>query len=216
MLDKIKSRLRRRKLKQIKEFGPEKKAVSFSLCAHDSHVAETLFREFAGIDRVEIVQGNILDLECDMLVSPANSFADMSGGLDRLIDNFYEGRAQQKAFEVIRRDYFGELPVGCALAIEMQTERFPYLMIAPTMRIPGRLKDSINAYLAMRALLLALAKLNANSTTVSSGAIPSLCTGVGGMSADESARQMKTAFENIVLGGWRSVKHPAMAPYMMK
>jgi len=44
-------------------------------------------------------------------------------------------------------------------------------------------------------------------------AVPGLCTGVGGMTCQESAMQMRAAYDNIVLGQWKKVVHPAMAPY---
>jgi hypothetical protein len=44
-------------------------------------------------------------------------------------------------------------------------ETVPYLVAAPTMRIPDRVDDTVNAYLAFRAALLAvLAHNDANST----------------------------------------------------
>ncbi|GAA3919106.1 hypothetical protein [Litoribacillus peritrichatus] len=67
---------------------------------------------------------------------------------------------------------------------------------------------------AEQGLLVCLAKHNASGgAKIRSIAIPSLCTGVGGMNETESAKQMKTAFENVVMDKWLSIKHPAMAPY---
>jgi len=82
------------------------------------------------------------------------------------------------------------------------------------MRIPGNVSSSINAYLAMRALLIQVAQYNkTNIPKISNVAIPSLCTGVGGMHPIDSSEQMRTAFDNIVQERWRNIKHPAMAAY---
>ncbi len=136
-------------------------------------------------------------------------------GIDKAIDDYYQGKAQTEAVRLIREQYLGELPVGNGLILEMGGNGFPYLILAPTMRIPGNESNSINAYLAMmRGLLVAIARHNRNKERkIETVAIPSLCTGIGAMSVEESAEQMFTAFHNVVLSAWKSVKHPAMAPY---
>ena len=116
---------------------------------------------------------------------------------------------------LIQAKHFGELPVGNAEIISMNTEQFPYLICAPTMRIPGKLpKENINAYLAMRAVLIELKKFNSfKPGGIKSIAIPSLCTGVGGVSYIDSAKQMRMAFEMINNEKFKQVLHPALAPY---
>jgi len=200
----------------IKPFGKNKddEYVTFSICAYTPIISDALSEEFLEIDQVEIIEGNIFDLNCMALVSPANNFGDMSGGLDKIIDDFYQNKAQTLVIKTIQRKFFGELPVGNAIIINMKTEKFSNLIVSPTMRIPGNINGTINVYLAMRALLVALAKHNSNTTNkIQSVAIPSLGTGIGGMSAKKSAQQMKTAFKNIVMNGWQEIKHPAMSPY---
>lgn len=207
------------KVNTLKPFGKQKveKAVTFTLCAYTDDIAHALAEKFYRVDQVSVVQGNIVHLDCTALVSPANSFGEMSGGLDKVIDDFYSGKAQTEAIKIIREQYFGELPVGMGLIIKMNSKKFPYLILAPTMRIPGREVNGINAYLAMRGLLVAIATHNRNSNSkLDSIAIPSLCTGVGGMSAEDSAEQMYTAYDNVVMSGWEYVKHPAIAPYALK
>lgn len=66
------------------------------------------------------------------------------------------------------------------------------------MRIPTNfnIDTSINAYLAMKALLIAATR----DERITSVAIPGLCTGVGRMQPIIAARQMFVAYEEIVLG----------------
>lgn len=45
---------------------------------------------------------------------------------------------------------------------------------------------------------------------------PGLGTGVGGMAPDESALQMRAAYDMIVGEGWRSIQHPLQAPFVMR
>ena len=218
MLKNLYSNYKKSKLNIVKPFGINKSSnhVSFTLCGYSSVVSE-LKRSFEDVYQVEVVEGDILNLSCDALVSPANSFGEMSGGLDKAIDDFYKGAAQRKAQDIILEHFFGELPMCHAITLDMQTKNFPYLIIAPTMRVPGNVSNTANAYLAMRALLIALSKYNEFARNkIRHIAIPSLCTGVGGMSEAESATQMRAGFDNIVMEGWRSILHPAMAPFFNK
>src|SRR4051794_17843483 len=101
-----------------------------------------------------------------------------------------------------------------AIIVPMAARRFPFLVVAPTMRIPGRVSGTINAYLAMRAALVAVNRHHAaGRPRIASLAVPGLGTGIGGMAGDESARQMRVAVDMILGGGWRKVVHPALAPF---
>lgn len=66
------------------------------------------------------------------------------------------------------------------------------------MRIPTNfnIDTSINAYLAMKAILIK----PKNDNRISSVAIPGLCTGVGRMQPMIAARQMFLAYKEIILG----------------
>lgn len=46
--------------------------------------------------------------------------------------------------------------------------------------------------------------------------MPGLGTGIGGVGYEESATQMYTAYENVYLEKWRMIKHPMIAPYVMR
>ena len=108
-------------------------------------MAHALALAFAGLDHVEVVEGNLLDLSCDAIVSPANSFGDMGGGIDKAIDDFHGGAAQKAVIAAIAEQFFGELPVGAALIVKLSSRRLPFVVAAPTMRIPGNVAATINA-----------------------------------------------------------------------
>lgn len=180
-------------------------------------MAEAFLKYFYDRDNVEILQGNILNLSCDALVSPANSFGEMSGGLDKAIDDFYGGNAQPSIRHAIGERFFGELAVGNAIILPMNTKQFPLLIVAPTMRIPGNVQRTINAYLAMRAVLVAISQHNKQANgSIHNVAIPGFCCGIGGMSPQESAEQMRVAYDMIIEEKWKTVIHPALAPYAMR
>ncbi len=217
MFRSLAGRMRRMRSKMLKRFGRGAATpLRVSLSDRNPEVAKALAARFDGVDGVEVLEGDLLDLDCDALVSPTNSFGFMDGGVDQAIDRFYGGAAQRVVLDRIAERFYGELPVGSATVIGMPSARFPFLVVAPTMRVPGDSRDTINAYLAMRAALVAVLDHNGGGGgRIASVAVPGLCTGVGWMSAEESASQMRAAYDMIVCGGWKGVVHPAMAPYAL-
>jgi O-acetyl-ADP-ribose deacetylase (regulator of RNase III) len=189
--------------------------VRISLCDTNEEMVDAWIDTFRDVDAVEIVQGDLLDLKCQALVSPCNSFGDMSGGLDKRIDDFFEGAAQRSVVAAIREQWLGELPVGAALLVPLHRDSIRFLVVAPTMRVPGNVAGTINAYLSMRATLVAILQHNGRGAVIERLGMPGLCTGVGGMNCGLAARQMRAAYDNVVGGGWREVVHPAMAPFAL-
>ena len=218
MLRKLFYSLKRMQVKTLKPFGNSlsDEDIKISICDQNRDIAEMFAEVFANESRVEVLHGNILNLTADALVSPANSFGDMGGGLDKAIDDLFGGEAQRLTQNRIRTEFFGELPVGLATVLEMHKTQFPFLIVAPTMRIPGNVGKTINAYLAMRAVLTTILKHNfTQATKIRSVAISSLCTGVGGMPHREAAEQMLSAVHSVLEEDWKLVIHPAMAPYAL-
>ncbi|MBL4705837.1 MAG: hypothetical protein JKY54_15025 [Flavobacteriales bacterium] len=66
------------------------------------------------------------------------------------------------------------------------------------MRVPTSdgIPESVNAYLAMKAILIEGIKNN----KINSIAIPGLCTGTGKMPPFNAAKQMKIAYDEIING----------------
>ena len=204
----------------VQPFGRDAKnaALRLTLCDINADMTDAWLNSFFGVHAVEIVQGDLMDAGADAVVSPANSFGDMSGGVDKHIDDYYRQRGKASAQEVIthriRAQFWGELPVGMALVVPMSCNPL-FVVAAPTMRVPERVSDTLNAYLALRAALVAVLQHNAtgDETLIRIVAVPGLCTGVGGMAPGVAAHQMRVAYDNIIGGGWKEVEHPAMAPF---
>lgn len=205
-------------VKTIKPFGRGLSSDGFrlTLCDTSLAMAYAWIDTFRDLDAVEIIYGDLLQVRCDALVSPANSFGDMSGGVDKHIDDHFHGEAQRAAVDAIRAEFLGELPVGVALVCPLTRRRSPLLVVAPTMRVPGNVATTLNAYLSMRAALLAVTRHNeCNERKITHLATPGLCTGVGGMRPALSAIQMRAAYDAIIGGLWEEVVHPALAPFAL-
>jgi len=153
-------------------------------------------KSFDGVhsENVTIAVGSIFDFPGDVLAAPGNSFGYMDGGLDALIAAELDG-VENAVQERLRSDWRGECPVGAASTVETADQRWPHLIYAPTMRLPEFVHETRNAYLSFRAILLHGLRLDAGSIVC-----PSLCTGIGGMTAERSAIQMRLAYDEISRG----------------
>jgi O-acetyl-ADP-ribose deacetylase (regulator of RNase III) len=167
-------------------------------CYHNPSLGDAWRKLFVG-EPVEITERSLLDLECDAIVSPANSFGIMDGGLDWDIRERFGHQIEERLQRQIAKNSLRELLVGEALAIHTNDERIRWLIAAPTMRVPMShgIAESVNAYLAMKAALMTAWSYQCQIHTV---AIPGLCTGVGRMKPETAALQMFTAYREVVLG----------------
>lgn len=154
---------------------------------------------FADSDKVEVLEGDICRAECNAVVSPANSFGFMDGGLDRALSDRFGWQLQERLQKIIAKRPLGELLVGQALIVDTGNRSIPWLICAPTMRVPMKLRQSINAYLAMKAILVAVSS-HSQVPAIETVAIPGLGTGVGALTPETSARQMWTAYREMALG----------------
>jgi O-acetyl-ADP-ribose deacetylase (regulator of RNase III) len=159
---------------------------------------------------VEIYPGSLFDLHVDAIVSPANSFGFMDGSLDYLISQNLGWHLQEKLQKIIQEEHAGELIVGNAQIIETDNARFPYLVSAPTMRVPMVLAgNSINSYLATKAAFYEAKK----NKKIDSIVFPGMGTGVGMVPPYLCAIQMLQAFKDVLYPSfpksWREsqVKH---------
>ena len=154
---------------------------------------------FAGVEGVQVSRGDIFGLAADAIVSPANSFGYMDGGIDGVYSMHFGWDLSKRLREVLRREWDGELPVGCAVVLETHDPSLPYLVSAPTMRVPMNVSNTVNAYLAFRAALIAVRNHN-RQTGGSIGSIlcPGLATFYGCMDPRRSARQMLLAYRLVV------------------
>ncbi|HUQ90990.1 MAG TPA: macro domain-containing protein [Bryobacteraceae bacterium] len=163
------------------------------------------WQQFCGdLPAVRIHRGSILDTACDAVVSPANSFGFMDGGIDALYLRHFGSELQQRVRDMIVARHHGELLVGAADIVETGDARIPFLIVAPTMRVPTVLIESVNPYLAARAVLLLIQhgrfEKNPIRDAVRTLALPGLGTGVGGVSPSTCAHQVRTAIDEVVLG----------------
>src|SRR3954464_408677 len=128
--------------------------INVVLAAVEAELADAWERFCGDLQGVRVHRGSILDVHCEAVVSPANSFGFMDGGIDHLYSHHFGWQVQRRLQEAIRPRPHGELLVGQAEIVPTDDARIPFVIAAPTMRVPMILRETVNPYLAARAVLL--------------------------------------------------------------
>jgi len=154
---------------------------------------------FSRYPEVEVLTGDYFQQSADAIVSPANSFGIMDGGLDLAIRNELGFQVETDTQEVIVNKYHGEMPIGSAEIINTNHDKWSYMIAAPTMRIPENIAFTLNAYIAFRAVLIAINSFNESqpNKAIKSLVCAGLGTGIGSMEPVKCAAQMRAAYKLI-------------------
>lgn len=173
------------------------------LCALDEPLAAAWHGIADGRPGLSVHQGSVLDTHVDAVVSPANSYGWMRGGIDAMYARAFP-EVEEQVRSAVLAYHGGELPVGEALLVPTGAPRPIWLISAPTMREPGDTlpADTVHPYLAARAVfrLWASAVLDNGAPVhqvVRSIAMPGLGTGIGGAAPELCAHQVAAAWDEV-------------------
>lgn len=166
---------------------------------------------FAGT-AVKVSHGDIFaGTSADAIVSPAQSFGYMDGGIDMVYSRHFGWSLSEDLRNQIKHKWNGELLVGQAAVVDIRPHKtdtkFKYLISAPTMRVPQDVSQTVNAYLAFKATLR-VASRHPDITTI---LCPGLGTAIGLMDADVCAKQMREAWNEMTGTGWKSREFSTLA-----
>jgi O-acetyl-ADP-ribose deacetylase (regulator of RNase III) len=176
-------------------------SIRILLKSLDPEMVSAWEESFSAFDNVVPSFGDIMLEQADAIISPANSFGYMDGGIDLVYSKFFGWDLEKRLRAKLLDEYYGELPVGQAVLVETGHQQFKYLISAPTMRVPMNIEKTANVYLAFRAVLDVVKRYNQiNPNAIRSIACPALGTGEGKMSFSRCATQMLYAYFIVVLG----------------
>ena len=156
-------------------------------------VTDAFEKHFADLDNFEVKLTSIFELNADLVVSPANSFGFLNGGIDGLYTDVIGPQVQQILQNKIKEDFNGELLIGQSVLIETQYDKIPYLIASPTMRLPTYITNTINVYLAAKATF-DLIHYGGLPESVNTIAMPGFGTATGRMNPMAAAHQMKKGY----------------------
>jgi O-acetyl-ADP-ribose deacetylase (regulator of RNase III) len=151
---------------------------------------------FSNLPNVQIYQDRFERVpEFDCMVSAANSYGLMDGGVDAAIIKYFGIELMDRVQAMVREEFLGEQPVGTSVIVETGMDRHPYLAHTPTMRVPMAISTTDYVYTAMWAALVAVHKHNrSGKRPIETVACPGLGTATGRVPAKEAARQMAIAW----------------------
>lgn len=155
-------------------------------------VTDALRESFSAHPEIEVLCADLLSVAKHCIVSPANSFGFMDGGIDAAYLAFFGLPLQQKVQAAIARRPEGMLPVGASLVVKTGNERIPYLIVAPTMETPGE----VPATHAGRALRAVLRLADAHPEITTDIYCPGLATFTGRADPQEAAQNMLEAYKH--------------------
>lgn len=202
--------------------------MQITLTRIDQPLADAWQRHGADLPKVTVYHGWILDL--DTVGSPANSYGFsntsmllvkdrdryqgiVNGGIDTVYSRYFGWLVQERLQELIKTRHHGETLVGAAEIVETDHLKIPYLIAAPTLRVPLILHNPINPLLAAHAALRRVRHghfLNGVlqgepiATDVRpitfNGAGTGVGTGVQQIGRNPCAHQVRAAVEAVALG----------------
>lgn len=176
-------------------FSEKIKTFNIELCIPNKSTYDIVKSIVNSHNNIKVPNVSITQAQYSAIVSAGNSFGQMNGGVDGYINTLLSNSYSRMGDIVqsnIFTNYAGELPVGSSIIVNVENNKFKYLIYSPTMRIAEPVGDSINAYIAFRSTIL---------TAIKNGIVcfssPIFCTGAGEMSVERSCRQMIEAYNSI-------------------
>ncbi|GLW92010.1 macro domain-containing protein [Actinokineospora globicatena] len=173
------------------------------LCAVGESLASAWETAAEGRPHIRVHRGSVLDVHADAVVSPANSYGWMRGGVDAVYAAHFPAIEQQVRSAVLAY-HGGELPIGEALIVPTGATQPAWLITAPTMKEPAQAlaPETVHPYLAAKAVfrLWREGVLDDGAPvrgTVKTIAMPGLGTGIGGVPPQVCARQVAAAWDAV-------------------
>lgn len=150
----------------------------------------TLFEDLIDMHSIHIV------------ISPTNSFLSMTGGIDKTfiklfpnIEDKLRTKMISKAYAKSTIEYRGTkyiLPMGKSILAETGNPKCHFILASPTMTMPKDINNTKNIYMCMKTIFKKLKLIKVPIII----ACPCLGTGIGNLSPNDSASQIKQAIIN--------------------
>jgi O-acetyl-ADP-ribose deacetylase (regulator of RNase III) len=196
----------------------QKLGFKLIVSAINTDLHQEFLKAFEGFPEVEVVFSRFEDTDFDCVVSAANSFGLMDGGVDQCITDYFEVQMMHRIQNRIIGEFGGEQPVGTSIVVpgltsemvgtEKRFDRIKYVAHTPTMRVPRDVDGSDHAYKAMKAALLAVKSHNLaidsdpfqreGVSRINTLVTPGLATLAGRVPYDKAAKQMALAVYHVM------------------
>lgn len=137
----------------------KKDEIAIFLVDVDNRMISAWEQKFFDERNVKIINMDVIEFlkknsAIDCVVSTANSFGIMTGGLDAAYIQYFGSELQDAVQRKIAEEYFGEQPVGSSIAVEIPKHPGLLLIHTPTMRTPQPIIDPRIVYSCTRTALV--------------------------------------------------------------
>jgi O-acetyl-ADP-ribose deacetylase (regulator of RNase III) len=143
---------------------PIENQIIFHLCDTNEDIVNNFRTYFGDYDNFNIYEDDVIKVYKTLrlkyedsniaIVSPANSFGDMQGGIDLVYYNYFGHEIEETVQDKIIRDKYGELVIGDSIMVNIPNHKHTFLIVSPTMKIPSNIENTVNVYLAFRSTLI--------------------------------------------------------------
>jgi O-acetyl-ADP-ribose deacetylase (regulator of RNase III) len=179
-------------MKNLNTTHSNQRSAKITLFSRDQKLCERWSKDFIDEENVTICNTDYSELlPHDCLVSPANSYGIMSGGLDLLIRDELGVKVQDKIQWRIQKSYNGCQPVGTCIIIKTEATRFKFLAHSPTMQRPQNIQGTLNPMHSFFAALVEANKIPEIQNMACSG----MGAGSGQVPPEEVSNQMYQAYK---------------------
>jgi O-acetyl-ADP-ribose deacetylase (regulator of RNase III) len=162
------------------------------LVDYNGNLVNAWAEAFSQFSEVTVQQGDLLAVAEHCVVSPANSYGFMDGGIDAAYRAFFGAELERTIQIAVTRRPEGHLPVGASMVLRTGHKRVPFMIVAPTMTVPEQV-ESRHCYRAMRAVLRIA---GADAEVGRDVFCPGLGTGVGMVPSQDAAAMMAEAYRD--------------------
>ena len=156
--------------------------------------------KFKTVGDCRFVIGNILSQDRGCLVSPANSYGNMSGGIDRQYRDYFGPELEQRLRVYIDNLHGRKLKIGNAQIVPTNDDKFPYIIFCPTVEKPSELTTGENVRKAAIAIFRQAVRYNfkvKEADKIDRLLIPGFGTDMAGLDPHISAKEMYLAYLEV-------------------
>lgn len=171
----------------------------------DNRMIRAWERKFIDERNVKIINMDVVEFlkknsAIDGVVSTANSFGIMTGGLDAAYIQYFGIELQEAVQRKIAEEYFGEQPVGTSVAVEIPEHPGVLLIHTPSMRTPQPIIDPRVVYSCTRTALIEAIRCGVKNLI-----LPAFGHLTGGVPADIVSELMCRAYQDVFLNNMKAV-----------
>lgn len=116
--------------------------MKLSLADNNLNLVIEWSKTFSKLPEVKILCANILDAAECYMVSAADSFGNIDGGIDLVYSDYFGWDLEKKVKNEIDQLTNSKLPVGSRIIIGANYSKILFLIVSPTLRMPEALPAS--------------------------------------------------------------------------